>query len=187
MIYREGLNLSLLNKKELFEQGMIVCDEFLSKNNIKPPIIIAKNFDNNVKEKGCYYYHDKIIHVNFSKCRLPVKTPGYSWTYPGYKADLTPMGVLAHEMGHHIDNLNNLYKLMPKTPKVSGYEPNDKEIVAETLRLFILNPDLLRIISFNRYKFLNERFVPVITQTWEEVLVNAHIKFKNTINKNFIK
>jgi len=186
-MYKDGVNLSLLSKKELFQLGMTICKEFLTKNNLALATVIAKAYGVEEENRGIYNPHSKMIYVNFTKCKPPIKNSSYSWSYPGYKADITTMGVLAHETGHHVDNLTGIRKLIPTTHPVSGYEPNKMEVVAETMRLFILNPDLLRLVSNARYDFLMERFTPVITQTWEEVLVDAPAKVINNINKNFVK
>lgn len=64
--------------------------------------------------------------------------------------------------------------------RVSGYEPNHLEKLAETMRLFILNPDLLRLASPSRYTFLLlSGLRPVINKPWDKVLENANERIIN--------
>jgi len=62
---------------------------------------------------------------------------------------------------------------------VSSYEPNPSEAFAEAMKLFILNPDLLRAGRPLRYRFVTEvlSFRPVHDLSWREVLRHAHPKF----------
>lgn len=127
----------------------------------------------------------------------------YSW--PGYKVDRTAAGVVAHECGHHVMQMklqglapdkgmgavgdiarqkvvaisqfhewNQLVKNSGKK-KVSGYEPKPSEAFAETMRLFILNPDLLMRAIPARYYWLIEELnlAPVEKRHYMDVLNHA--------------
>jgi hypothetical protein len=118
---------------------------------------------------GTGLYYDKHIFVNVPRTASPVARPAYrSWSWPGWKTDRTAVGVVAHEVGHYVEHRLQLDgKLDPKMhglawralvakykKTVSGYEPVPSEAWAETMRLFILNPDLLQRALPQRYGFI---------------------------------
>lgn len=134
-------------------------------------------------------YHGGIIFVNVAVTALPVENPGMRrWSYPGWKTDRTAVGVVAHELGHHVDaclaKLQGEYSassspewrevLRQHSKRVSGYEPVLAEAWAETLRLFILNPTLLKFALPQRYRFVTENCALVLSERrpWREVLNN---------------
>ena len=127
----------------------------------------------------------KTIWINVKKCAVATKTPGFKWSYPGYKADLTPIGVLTHELGHvahnHIkcDYKKHVMAIRKKEANVSSYEPNIWETVAEATKLFINNPMLLKEGRPFRYEFLINQlgFKPLHELDWRIVLGEAHPKF----------
>ena len=80
------------------------------------------------------------------------------------KEDLTPTGVLAHEIGHQFmwamerhggdELMGEFYALKAKT-SISGYgKTNGIEDFAETYRLWLLNPPLLRRLDPRRFDLL---------------------------------
>ena len=134
-------------KEELFNTANELVSEFLTVNPQipKPSICINNKMNMYGQAKG------KIVIINLQKCRTSVRVPGYSWSFSGYKADLTPIGVLTHEMGHVAHNfIGKQYsapvtKLRKLEPQVSSYEPNCSETIAEATKLFISNPNLLKL------------------------------------------
>lgn len=99
------------------------------------------------------------------------------------------MGVVAHELGHHVQETmtaagtatpahgEQWRELIQRYRKqMSGYEPVPSEAMSETMRLFILNPDLLRRAIFPRYEFLVDELglKPSEKRGWREVLGAAH-------------
>lgn len=154
---------------------------------------------------GTGLYKDGHIFVNLPVTAAPVQVPGnrrYSW--PGYKVDRTAAGVVAHECGHHVESMirtggcidkcfagNNAARQSEVAKdqfrewsqliqhsgkkKVSGYEPKPSEAFAETMRLFILNPDLLMRAIPARYYWLIEELnlAPVEKRHYSNVLDNA--------------
>ena len=119
--------------------------------------------------------------------RSPVKKPGYSWTFTGYKADLTSYGIMSHELGHWwayslgrdlMTELEDTMKSL-REPAISGYDRSvpGAESIAEATRLMILNPDLLEKGRPDRYKLLQSYGMePLHSATWQGILVNAHPK-----------
>jgi hypothetical protein len=151
------------------------------------------------RDNGWYEWHSHQMFVNVKGSKCPVKTPGFSWSFTGYKSDLTAPGILAHEMGHHIHCLldeviphNELKSMIRNTFKiescVSGYEPNFYESFAEAMRLFILNPDLLSDGRPARFRFFTEvlELKTLHSVPWKTVLQNAHPKMI-TATESWIK
>lgn len=171
------------NKQSNYEYGISIINEFAKENTIGVPKIIV---DNNLKYYGLFRKH---IYINMKKAKTPVKTPGFSWSYTGYKADLTPAGIIAHEFGHFLEMIAFNHTNMPNTKieaRVSSYEPNEAESWAEAMKLFILNPDLLKQGRPIRYNIISQHFTPVITDAWQIVLGNAHEKIIDAA-QNWIK
>lgn len=120
---------------------------------------------------GTGLYSDDHVFVNVQATAWPVQEPAMrSWSWPGWKTDRTAVGVVAHEVGHYVADVVSRGKsaavkaaqrelwlrIISKGKKVSGYEPVPGEAAAESLRLFILNPDLLRKAIPARYNFICE-------------------------------
>ena len=180
------------NKIENSEYGKQLIVQFCQLNNLRAPEFVVND---KLPYFGHYVHNTTKIVANIKRAKSPIKTPGFSWSYTGYKADLTAAGVWAHEFGHYVDFylLKHISKKMKGAvkgeSKVSSYEPNAAECFAESMKLFVLNPDLLKQGRPKRYKFLTETcgLRPVITDKWEIVLGNAHEKLisaaGNWINK----
>jgi hypothetical protein len=132
------------------------------------------------------YYKNNTIYVHLQKsANMVLYGHHMAWSHPGYKIDRTPTGVVAHESGHHLDSVlksrRGLYpsdleiweKVLDISKRVSGYEPIPSEAFAETMRLFILNPDLLLQGSPQRYHFVTSfGIIPSETRDFKTVLNN---------------
>jgi hypothetical protein len=131
----------------------------------------------------------KEIFIDINKTRICVDEPFRIWSYTGNKTDKTTTGVLCHEFGHYIDDLyNNVSKkdCLDKRfkTKITSYEPNTQEVFAETFRLFLTNPDLLRVLFPDRHDYIRKfGFKNVVKSNWEETLVRAHPKLVNNLRK----
>ena len=178
-------------KKANYETGLKLLSEFVEKNpQLKLPEIRISEV---IPNYGIFSYRREYIGINYKKCRPCTKTPGFSWSFSGYKADLTHIGVLAHEMGHAIQHQLGIFDKEIKQAfkgeaKVTSYEPNPSEAFAEAIKLFITDPHLLLLGRPKRYHFLAEEvpLQPIQELTWEETLKFAHPKFHNAA-KNWIK
>ena len=168
-------------RDDLYDLGVKLVTELNEKNKITPVRIRKVTSGRNY---GWYDHGD--IYINLPKTRPPTSVPGFSWTYPGYKADLTAYGVIAHENGHHV--YASIYgridkkkwrEILASEPKVTSYEPNMSEAFAESMKVFSTNPDLLSNGRPLRYLFLTGELglEPVITEDWRNVLSEAHEKF----------
>ena len=56
---------------------------------------------------------------------------------------------------------------------MTGYYPNDNEWFAEMFRLFVTNPDLLRLLRPCTHALMVARWLTVETRTWDVVLAGA--------------
>ena len=126
------------------------------------------------------------VYVNVAKSTYPPRVKGRVWSYPGHKSDRTAAGILAHEVGHLLHHRHNAlgnsssWKLdwvavVDKTYPITSYEPTYGEALAESFRVFLLNPDLLRRGCRPRFDFLTRVFgiKPIHNAPYLEVLRNA--------------
>lgn len=159
-----------LDKRELSEIGHDLSVAFLDANGIPKPQfgIDHGNRSNGFKSGyGCGWYRrdariaggKPFVSVTTQACARPAVGVARSWSFPSYKTDRTPVGVVAHEVGHHVDAMLHDVSYRPEwralaKERITSYEPNMAEAFAESLRVFILNPGLLRMIAPGRYEFL---------------------------------
>lgn len=185
------VNPTSYDKAQAFVAAQKYVGDFLSLNSLCAPSKLITEaltgHENRWRDYGWYKFDTTEMFVNLKKSRPPVKTPGFQWSFTGFKADLTAPGILAHETGHHIHNILNprvgskaLIKMIKKCadaePHVSSYEPNAHEVFAEAMRLFILNPELLREGRPIRWALINGDLglKPLHAAPWRDVLVHAH-------------
>jgi hypothetical protein len=195
----------------LYLRGIALSTEFLELNNLDVPAFVTYQFvaDRNLINPQAQFfrravhlglqgaatgrytglYYDHWVFVNVPHTAMPVQKPAVrAWSWPGWKTDRTALGVVAHEVGHHVEcvwgpPLSRRWaeelKRNRKRP-ISGYEPTAGEAWAETLRLFILNPDLLRLGAPWRYRlltgdaFLLKPIARLLKKGWRKVLNNPN-------------
>lgn len=159
------------------------CEAFLRANGLSVPAMVPLCADRGLN--GCYERDERRANVDVAKSRLP-STSGYAWSWTGYKADLTAPGILAHEVGHHIDfelrlaGSRSMIDCLDE-PCISSYDESFElpyrralsERYAESVKLFVLNPDLLRSGRPLRYRALSMFLRPTVTLAWREVLCNS--------------
>lgn len=184
------------HKETALRAAVTYVEAFLDLNGI--PRVREYLFapDDSKKPPGKNPWHDNgwywrgALFVNLKRSRVPVKAPGFSWSFTGFKADLTAPGILAHETGHHVHFelekrlstelrkglMDCLGYLKDNETAVSGYEPNLHEVMAEAMRLFIMNPTLLREGRPERFRFLTDHLGlrALHDAPWRDVLRNAH-------------
>jgi len=150
-------------KLQLYKHGCERAVIFCYANNLPPPLA----FINRKLKKDTCFYDPKTtkVTVDVSATATPVLKPHHMcWSWPAFKTDRTAVGVPCHETGHHIQfhlmkeriwdrRWNTLYA---NTPKITSYEPVASEAFAETMRLYILNPQLLAMYSPLRYAFIKD-------------------------------
>jgi len=194
--------LTTLDKPFLYNYGITLATAFLKLNNLPIPDYLTyeevwqmnpesvmfrrlrKLAGGPAQGTGTGWYYKNTVFVNLKASARAVQNPCVmSWSYPRYKIDRTPTGVVAHETGHHVDEVFRLQgfpstqrnllweKVVKESKRVTGYEPVLSESWAETMRLFILNPDLLRLGSPLRYDYvLSVGLKPSITDDFRTVL-----------------
>lgn len=185
------------DKYVVIREAILYAQAFLDLNGISHPREYLFVPDDAKKPAGKNPWHNNgwywngIVFVNLKRSRAPVKTPGFAWSFTGFKADLTAPGILAHEIGHHThfellkrstegSSIDDIKKVAKVEAPVSGYEPNPYEVMAEALRLFILNPSLLREGRPKRWEMITRMGLePLHDVPWRDVLVNAHPRIIN--------
>lgn len=177
------------DKLKLWELGQSRITEFCKSNCLELPtikLVAAQSW----KFGFCAYYrmrkpgNAEIVGCLENMARIGVS--GGSWSYPGHWVDRTPYGVLAHEIGHHVDcvygkaargyasGFSSKLRLASKESPITGYCPNDGEWFAEIVRLFITNPDLLSRIRPRIFaELLNYGLTPVEPRGALDVLAQA--------------
>ncbi len=133
---------------------------------------------------ACAYYRAGEITICVDRCAA-VGVAGRQWSCPGYVVDRTPYGVLQHELGHYVDvmrstrrgrymgDLSIALREASGAAPVTSYCPNAGEWFAEMFRVFVTNPDLLRLIRPRIYPTLATLFAPVFRDTWRDRLAGA--------------
>jgi hypothetical protein len=163
----------------LFARGQDHIERWCAANDIAPPRIHVSR--DPVQFGHCAYYRDSFIHIWPAACAT-IGTKGRAWSYPGHTIDRTPYGVLAHELGHHVDlahgaqpGLHGFWQMRVETREkpISGYYPNDNEWFAEMFRLFVTNPDLLMRVRPKTYALMAARWKSVELRPWDVVLAHA--------------
>lgn len=175
-------------KDELFELGKSHISSWCAANNVEPPKVNART---GKPDFGvCAYYRDGEIEIWVKSCAA-IGLAGRSWSYPGYAVDRTPYGVLAHELGHHVDGQHgpaggvrsHLWRPLDAEP-LTGYCPNDNEWFAELFRLFVTNPDMFRAVRPGIADLFEKDWpVNVETRQWRDVLAGSERHLKAAENK----
>lgn len=155
-----------------------IVAEFCDANGIKKPLhVLDDKMAKGMRAKG---WCDR-TSIYASKGKKPAKVPGWSWSFTGYKADMTAYGIVAHELGHWFhftagptkEIIADFVANSGKKP-VSSYEPNAHESFAESTRLYILNPDLLSQACPERFSALEKLGMKTLVNAgWKEILANA--------------
>ena len=127
-----------------------------------------------------------MIHICVLKCaNVCGEAMSRQWSYPGNTVDRTPYGVIAHELGHHVDVCTGISKgkysseygksIMDATGEkpISSYCPNPGEWFAEMFRVFFTNPNLLKQLRPRTWECLSSKFNTVESRHWREVLADA--------------
>lgn len=146
----------------LFDYGVSRARLFCEWNKLPVPAF----FSNRRLAQDTGYYNPSTtgVVVDVRATAHPVERPHHMcWSWPAFKTDRTAVGVPCHETGHHVQYVmmkNRRWDrkwsiLCNNTPRITSYEPVPSEAFAETMRLFILNPELLRRYSPDRYNFIN--------------------------------
>lgn len=172
-------------RAEMLEAGIDNVESFCGFNGLRTPSVEKVIASLWRFQSTCAYYRPEQITICPDRCAVIGKA-GRAWSYPGHYTDRTPYGVLAHELGHHVDYIRSTVKgsyfgdfseklrAASKEPKLTSYCPNDAEWFAEMMRLFITNSDLLERMRPKTYDLIRDAGLrPVVTAPWHIVLKDA--------------
>lgn len=169
------------DRKTAAREAQALCERFLDANGIEHPRF-SFELGKSVNLYGTYSPEHRLVRIYVNRCRLP-STNNYSWSWPGYTADVTVLGVTAHEVGHHVENvkgwrrvINEMYDIVCKEKGVSGYAAFDRhEDFSEAMKLMITNPSLLEALCPLRHAHFTQKLgiVPVETRHWSEILCDS--------------
>jgi len=172
-----------------WEAGKMLCADFLKLNGLRPVQFVDMSSRPRFRQgPGAFgYYRSGMVRVNVARTALPQRgKPIRAWSYSGWKSDRTAPGVTAHEVGHHVDQELQEPSSSVQLDRVTGYSAvHPEEAWAEAVRVFILNPDLLRSLFPRSYKALVDCGLrPIVDLTWQQVLVHAHPRYHELALKN---
>lgn len=190
------------NKLLSYAQGVKLAMEFCDVNGLPHAMIQSKKAPKRQTGKhstaGYYSPERKVIQVFPERCVVAMNSP-YQWTWPGYFADMTCLGVMLHELGHHVHFTHELSQQQhPWTLQIkSSWKPiallysrdvkpfekpvtsygatNASEGIAEAMKVYVSNPTLLLALFPFHYKFFFKtlNLKPVVTQHWSEILAKS--------------
>ncbi len=186
------------DKKGLLDRGWDLVESFCEFNGLRTPELKVVEPKDWRFSSTCAYYRPEVVTICPTRC-AGIGRSGMAWSYPGYVIDRTPYGVVAHELGHHVDwtrsgrkgayggNYSQGLRDASGEPKLTNYCPNDWEWFAEMFRLFVTNPDLLKAIRPRTYEMLCRDHKPVETRPASVVLWDApertqHQAFKKMLS-----
>lgn len=171
-------------KPSMLQRGKELMVRFCDANDLPVPSVVeaaAERWPFGV----CAYYRRDLITISVKHC-ASIGFAGMQWSFPGHSVDRTPYGVIAHELGHHVDLLNAKTSRGPyysdfsvhtrsacDEAPLTSYCPNDAEWFAEMFRLFVTNPDLLAKLRPRTHAALAERYKPVFNDGWRDRLAGA--------------
>jgi len=172
-------------KDFLCAQGYLLVGEFCRLNDLPLPAIRRYEDGRRWSFNACAYYRAHWITICLPRCAAP-GYGGRAWSWPGYISDRTPYGVVAHECGHHADLLRGVQKDKywsefstslrgaSGEARLTSYCPNNAEWFAEMFRLFLTNPDLLRLIRPRTHReLLAAGFKPAHERDWKSAMLNC--------------
>jgi len=187
-----------MNKQELLARGESLMQTFCVLNKLEAPRLEIVPKGDWEFQGTCAYYRPSYIKLCVERCAA-IGVAGMAWSFPGYSVDRTPFGVVAHELGHHVDIVRSgrtqgyrgTFSIqLRKTSgeeRLTSYCPNDAEWFAEMFRLFVTNPNLLKIVRPKTYALIRELYTPAVEGTWEEVLADAPERTREACRKKVQK
>jgi hypothetical protein len=181
------------DKRTLCDLGVARATRFCLLNGLEmPPVVVTPKKEWHVN--ACAYYRPDTegnrewtspgINICVEHCGRPADdSPGRNWSWPGSTTDRTPYGVVCHELGHHCDWLASdkrgtyfgdfgvsVMARSGEAPLTSYAATNPAEWFAEAMRLFVINPDLLRLLRPKTYGIISLRFKPIRGRDWINAL-----------------
>ena len=169
------------DRDSMLQRGILLYEETCELNRIKSPKLrVLRGRQERKNFWACGWFSPPHSVTLFPERCARIGVGGRAWSFPGYVVDRTPFGVLQHENGHHFDfafSKDTSFSLFAhdytEEPAITGYAPNESEWFAEMFRLFITNPDLLRLIRPKTWELLGAHFVSPEKRGWQRVLALA--------------
>jgi hypothetical protein len=170
------------DKKKLCLLGKHLIERFCMENKLPcPTVTVVEKEDWHFA--ACAYYREGNIAICLEECQWACgEGAGRNWSWPGNVTDREPYGVIAHELGHHIDRLTGEEKYAYSSDfskrvmdhsgelPITSYCPNPAEWFAEMFRLFVTNHILLDLLRPKTYKLLRGYWKPVSAGTWRAAM-----------------
>lgn len=176
------------DKKELLQLGKGLMEEFCYVNDVPKPEIDVVPKDEWGFPSVCAYYRFNYIAICLECCGYPCGLEtSMNWTWPGSTIDREPFGVICHELAHACDvhrgqvkhittgkywsEYSKAIQETTREPKLTNYCPNHAEWFAEIFRVFITNPNLLKLLRPKTYNLLiDDGWKPVVKRDWKEAM-----------------
>lgn len=175
----------------LFGRGQDLMERWCLLNGVATPKVVTTD---EPKFYGvCAFYRSGVTYIAVDAC-APIGRAARAWSWPGYVVDRTPYGVLAHELGHHVDGAHGAqvhagmrsFQWRRETGElpITTYCPNDNEWFAEMFRLFVTNPTLLQAIRPKTFERMIEDWPHrAEDRDWRDVLAGADRQIRAAENK----
>lgn len=185
------------DKSYLMVLGVKHAIRFCELNGLEMPLVTSHRSDKWPFHVCAYYRPDLGVNICLEHCgRLAPEANCRNWSWPGNVTDREPFGVICHELAHHCDwhrgtkkgryfsDYGESIRDRSGEKQLTGYCDNDAEWFAEMMRLYISNPDLLRLVRPKTWALLHNDWKPATTKPWTAVLGNAPQRVVNAcINK----
>lgn len=143
-----------MTKLEEFDIGCGIISEFCKNNGIKVPEIIISD---EIEHIG-YYRFDRpdAIYVNVKRCNRTSKND-----HPMMIYETNVIGTMLHEFGHYVHFrlfpwLTKKFSAIKNEPFIKFWERSVDEDIAESIRLFVLNPSLMEKGRTKRFAILSK-------------------------------
>lgn len=178
------------DRNELFILGLRRVEAFCALNGLVRPAVHAV-LRREWSVSACAYYRPDTprtrkwlstpgINLCIELCQVPCGDAATrNWSWPASAVDREPYGVLAHELGHHVDWLAGerkgayysevceLVKTEAQEPGLTGYaNENPAEWFAEAFRLYVTNHSLLRALRPRTHAALKRRWQALGPDDW---------------------
>jgi len=185
--------------QNLTDAGYALAKLFCETNDLPLPELRLTTIDEWAFDWVPAFYRPQHIALCVQKCSgVAGEAVSRNWNWPGATTDKTPYGVIAHELGHHVDwtlsdtkyryfgNFGHDLMVASGEKSVSGYEADKPhEAFAECFRVYLTNAPLLKELRPKIYELLAARLKPVVADDWTQNLIgNPPSRIVSNLQKN---
>ena len=179
------------NRWELAELTIKEIEKFTELNNIAFDRIIINLLDEADDEMyGCYQPTTNQIEIFMKELKNPERSPSRHWSWPGNFIDCTAAGIITHEFGHwFVDDFGlSMQRVSPYITKkygIANASSTSEERFVEALRLFILNPMLIKEARPDYWNFFTKVIMlkPIHQQPWRNLFAKAHPRYIDKVER----